>query len=117
MIGRENAHHGVRIRVMQDLGREPDRRRGVALGGFGENLTLRHAGQLPCDLFAQMLVGQDPDALTGDQLLQPRHGQLDEGVFPQESQHLLGALRAAAGPEPCAAPACEDKRVKVVLLH
>jgi hypothetical protein len=117
VIGREDAHHGVRIRIVQDFCRKPDRRRSVALGGLGENLALRHAGQLPRDLLAQMLIGQNPDSLAGNQLFQPRYGLLDECVFSKEPEHLLGALRSAARPEPSPSPACEDERVKVVLLH
>ena len=77
--------------------RQADGRRGVALRGLGQDLALWNLGQLPDDLGAQMIVGQNPDALRRDHRAQPIDGLLDQRPLAEESQHLLGVARRLRG--------------------
>ena len=60
VVRRKHAHHRIRVDRLQNMGGEPDGWGGIALGGFGQNLVLRHLGQLTHDLGTQMMVGENP---------------------------------------------------------
>ncbi len=92
---------------MQDMRSERDRRSRVALGGFRNDLRLRHVGQLPDNLVADEIVGQNPDTLGRNQRLQPLHRFLNQRPFARDVQNLFGVPLAAARPETRSAPAGE----------
>ena len=62
MVGRENAHHRLRVDRLQDVRGQADRRSRVALRRLGQDLLFRNLGKLFHDLRAQMIVGENPDA-------------------------------------------------------
>ena len=69
--------------------------------------------KLAHDLVAQMIVGQDPEALGRDQRPQPVHGRLDQRALAHDVQHLFGNALAAARPEARAAASGQDQSVIV----
>ncbi len=113
VVGRKDAHDGVGIDGLQDVGGESDGGRGVALRGFGEDLALRHFRQLAHDFVAQMIVGENPETLGRDQRAQAIDGLLDQGSLAEEAQHLLGVRAAAAGPEARASASGQNQAVMV----
>ena len=111
MVGREDAHHRVGVQGLQNLRRQADRRRGVALHRFRQNLVARDLGELLDDDVAQVVVGQHPEALGGDQRRQAVHRGLNQAALAHHIEHLFGGAPAAARPEARTAPAGEDEAV------
>ena len=111
VVGGEDAHDRLRVERVQNMRRQPDGGRGVALRGFGQNLLRRHGRELPDDDVAQVVVGQHPDALRRNHGRQAVHGGLDQGPFSHHVQHLLGGALPAPRPEPRAAAPGENQPV------
>ena len=98
---------------VQDVRRQADGGRRVALDGLRQNLAPRNSGQLPHDLIAQVFVGENPEPLGRDQRRQPVHRGLDQGPFSKDREHLFGAGAPAARPESRTAAASQDHAVVV----
>ena len=92
---------------------QADGGRGIALRGFGQDLALRNLGQLPHDLGAQMIVGENPMVLRRDHRAQPVHSLLDQRSLPKEAQHLLGVRAPAARPEARTSATGQDQAVVI----
>ena len=99
VVGRKHAHHRVGIDRLQNVRRQADRRRRIALRRLGQNLALGNFGKLLDDLRAQMIVGQNPDALRRKHRAQAIDGLLDQRPVAEEAQDLFGVGAAAARPE------------------
>ena len=102
---------------MQDVGRQADGRRGVTLRGLRQNLTGRNLRKLPHNLFAQVVVGEHPQALGRDQRGQAIDGVADQRAGAHHVEHLLGGTAPAARPEAGAAPARQDQAIIVRVRH
>jgi len=113
VVGGEDAHDGFGIERVQDVGGEADGGGGVALGGLGQHLALGDVGQLAEDGVAEMLVGEDPEALGRNDRSDAVDGGLDEGAVADDVEDLLGGALTAARPEAGAATAGEDEAVMV----
>ena len=92
---------------------ETDGGSGIALHGLGQNLALGNFGQLLDDLGAQVIVGENPDALGRQHGAQAVDCLLDESAFAEEFQDLLGAGAAAAGPKAGASATGQDQAIIV----
>ncbi len=90
VVGREDAHDGVGVAGVEDLRRQPDGRRGVALHGLGQNLISGDLGKLLNNDVAQVVVGQHPQALGSDQRRQAVHRGLNQAALANHVEHLFG---------------------------
>src|ERR1035437_2015125 len=115
VVGGEYAHHRVGVQGVQDLRRQADGGRGVALHGFGQYLIPRNLGDLLNNDVAKVVVGQHPQALGRDQRRQPVHRGLDQAALADHVEHLLGGALAAARPEARTAPSGEDEAVMMAV--
>ena len=109
VVGWEHAHHGIGIERAEDVRRQADGGRGVALHGLGQNLIRGNFGKLADDGAAQVRVGQNPHSLGRDHGGQPLHRGLDQGTLPRHIEHLLGGALAAPRPEARSASSGEDQ--------
>ena len=71
----------------------------------------RHLGQLADDFVAQMIVGENPDALGRNHRAQAVDGLLDQRALAEEAQNLFGAAAPAARPEARASASRQDQAV------
>ena len=78
MIGWKDAHDGVGVDGLKDVRRQTDRRSGIPLGRFGQNLVFGNFGQLAHDFGAEMVVGQNPQALRRNDWTQAIDSLLDQ---------------------------------------
>ena len=111
MIGGKDAHHRIRVGRMQNLRRQADRRRRIALRRFGQHLAGRNLRKLADDFVAQKVVRQDPHAFRRNHGRQTFHGGLDQRAFPNHVEDLFGGALPAARPEARSAPSGEDQTV------
>ncbi len=111
MVGGEDAHHGFGILLVEDLRGQADGGGGIALHGLGQNLAGRNTGELLNNDVAQVVVGEDPDALGRDHGGQAIHSGLNERALADHVEHLFGCTLAAARPEACSAPTGEDQSI------
>ena len=113
MVGGKNPQHRVGVLALDEERGQPAGRRGVAGHRLLHNLRRRAAGQLVGDLLRQILVGDDPGFLHPGQRLEALHGLLNHGALAVQSQNLLGAGAARAGPEAGSAAASQNHRTKI----
>jgi hypothetical protein len=111
MVGGKHAHDRFRIERIQDLRRQTDGRRRVALHRLGQNLSFRNLGKLAHNGVAQVSVGQHPDMFRRDQRGQAVYGGLDQRPFPDHVQNLLGGALAASRPETRAASSGQNQSI------
>ncbi len=108
----KDAHDRIGIDRLEHVGRQTNRRSGVALCGLRQDLALRNFGKLLDDFGAQMIVSQDPDALGRNYRTQAVDGLLDQGPFARKSQDLLGVRAAAPGPESSPTAARQNQAIQ-----
>jgi len=88
--------------------------RGIACGGFGEDLFVAQSWELRGDHRLQVVIGDDPKVFLACERSQARDRLLDHGAVAVERQHLLGKALAAERPEARAAAAGKDHGMEIV---
>ncbi len=99
------------------MGHQPNRRRGVALRRFRQDLLFGNFGELLDDLGLQMIVGEDPDALRREDRFQAIHGLLDQGAVAQEAEHLFSVLLTAPRPKARPPASGQDEAIVIRFRH
>ncbi len=95
MVGGKKSQHGIGIFPQQQKRRQPNRRRGVSAGGFGDNLQRRNFPKLPEHCRPQVVICDNPKAFGRRERQEARHRLLDHRLLAVERQQLLGAALTA----------------------
>ncbi len=109
MVGGEHRDHRPRIARADPVGGHQHAGRGAAVGGLGEDVDLREAGQLRPQVAVVAGLGHDHDARGRDQPRDALQGLPQERLGAGQDRILLGPLVtieiAGERPEPAALPA------------
>ena len=96
---------------------QPDGRRGIALRRLGQNLALRNFRHCLHNLGAQMVIGENPQALGREHGPRTIHRLLNQGPLSEKAEHLFRVRAAAARPEARAAASRKDEAVMASVRH
>ena len=114
MIGREDAHNGIRVRFVQYVRGKRDTWRCIPLRRLSKDLLPRDVAQLLPNLRLQQFVGNYPDVGRLEHAAEAIDCLLNQAALAEELENLFGASLPAAWPKPRTAPAGHDKPVSVI---
>src|ERR1700731_3981591 len=90
---------------------ERDRRRGVALGRFGDDVLFRKTFQQIANSFFLFDVSENKNALVRHEAIESRDCFLEQGALGYQAQQLLRTITPAQRPETLAAAAGENEGI------
>ena len=104
----EQREHALGMARAHEPGGEGGGGRGVALGGFRDDLIGLEKGQGGARAGELRLVGQDENVLARHDAVEPAHRILDQGTIGEKLEQVLGRAPPAHRPETFAAAARHD---------
>ncbi len=113
LVGRERPDDDVAVPLLEDGGREPDRRHGVARGRFGEHVLGRETRELRARRGDVPVARDEDDALLAGERDEPVDRRLEQRpAGAREVEEELGRPRPGERPQPRARASRRDDGVE-----